>query len=347
MVKFSDAVLLPANASSALQATTKQQLDAAVAAITRSSLGVDPDLANALTIMAVQQAQIDAMRVAGLGYSIRTGLKLSASATAGKLQYSAGTAIQDALDVVFAANTAITGSDAAHDDITEMADATNPKWVRVELNGTAIDYTLGTAAAVPVFPLPWSSTKVPLGALYIPAGATNASPGIDELIDTPNDKVKLYDMRQLFRLPPAGWEVTKKLASNFTTTSTTAVDVTGLSGVTLAASKRYEFELVLYCGSSSTAGIKISINTDATSSPDASCIVIGTTTDVAAGVQTLNGFDVLSSALITGAGGAGTIVVKGHVTWSGSGGNFNVRTAKVTSGTSFINAGSTLKIRSL
>jgi len=153
----------------------------------------------------VQAAQIAAEQRADSGYYVGQGCAIGVSGTAGKLSITAGTVIVGTTDLAVAAASAITGTDSSHDDITELADATNPKWVVVELDSSGISYNQGTAAATPAIPA-FTASRVPLALLYIPAAATNSTT-IDSLLTTANGNVKLVSIA-VTRLGPTatGWQ---------------------------------------------------------------------------------------------------------------------------------------------
>ncbi len=176
----------------------------AVTVTPKSFTDLEAEVATAQTLVAVQAAQIAARQRANQGYWVGSGLDLGVSGTAGKLSLAAGMAVIGSTDLRVAASSAITGTNTAFDDITEMADATYPKWVLVEMTTTGtITYTGGTAAAAPVIPA-FTASCIPLGLLYIPAGATNATT-IDDALTTPNGNVKLVDLRERSGLPVTGW----------------------------------------------------------------------------------------------------------------------------------------------
>lgn len=137
------------------------------------------------------------------GYHVVSGCAISASGTAGKLDMAAGYVTVGNTELVVTAQTAITpGAGASKDTITELADATNPKWVLVELDtAQVVQYNEGTATASPVPPTPTAS-RVILCALYIPVAAT----AVDALLSTANGKAKIVDKRNIVAGPlPTGW----------------------------------------------------------------------------------------------------------------------------------------------
>lgn len=143
------------------------------------------DLASLQTTGAVNSANLSARTLADAGQYVCTGGALSPSATSGKLDLAAGTDFMATTEFNYAAQTAIATT------ITSMADATNPKWVIVELDSSGtVQFNQGSAAANPVFPA-FTSNRTPHGYLYIPANATQ----VDTLLTTNNGLAKLIDAR--------------------------------------------------------------------------------------------------------------------------------------------------------
>ena len=113
------------------------------------------DLASLQTQTALQAAQLATRANADLGYYCYSALAglLVANATPTKLNMGAGTLLfsdgTTPTEVNCAAQTAISTT------IASLADATNPKWVLVEINSSAsINFNQGTAAVAPAFPMP-------------------------------------------------------------------------------------------------------------------------------------------------------------------------------------------------
>lgn len=160
--------------------------DQIAATVTKKTFtDLETDLASTATQTALQAAQIAAQAAAGLAYYVNSGLTLTPNATPTKLDMAAGVAFVGTTELNVAAQTAISTT------IASMADATNPKWVAVELDTSAVvNFNQGTAAASPAFPTPTAS-RVVLGWLWIPANATN----VDALLTTSNGLAKLIDAR--------------------------------------------------------------------------------------------------------------------------------------------------------
>lgn len=305
------------------------------------------DLGVLQTLSAVQAAQIAARQRANTGYWVDSGLDLGVSGTAGKLSLAAGVAVIASANLTVAVSSAITGTNTSFDDITEMAHATLPKWVVVEMttSGT-ITYTGGTAAAAPVIPA-FSASTVPLGLLYIPGGASNSTT-IDTDLTNPNGNVKLVDMRERFGVRAGNWTSEIHRTSNFTTTNLTAPgDDTGLTA-TMDASARYEFEALLQIASTATGGLKLCIDTTATSSPTINAVFVGNSTSTAIQQEAVNAYTTnTANAYATTNNVSLTCMIKGFVGWSGSGGTFTIRVTKISGGTAYVNTGSLLKFRKI
>jgi hypothetical protein len=141
--------------------------------------------------------------------------------------------------------------------------------------------------------------------------------------------------------------------SDFTTTSNTLVNITGLVTGTLAVSKVFEFEAVLRCGTTAVAtGLKFGANvtvaptlvqyivTGATtfSSPASTIVSQGVTGNSTTGTQ----------AWITTASTTGQVNIKGSFeTAAGGSPVFSLQVLKVTSGTATVFINSFMKIRQI
>lgn len=142
------------------------------------------------------------------------------------------------------------------------------------------------------------------------------------------------------------WTYASVAGSDATTTSTTLVDVTGLS-IALLANTVYEIEAVLSIGTSSdTAGLGLGIEFSAAgASVEAGSI--GATTTSSSRTFRFNAFNTSSTVLMTTADGDGQAVIKGRVTVGANAGNLTIQHRKQTSGTSTIFIGSFLKVKIL
>ena len=136
---------------------------------------------------------------------------------------------------------------------------------------------------------------------------------------------------------------TTKLASDFSTTSTTATLVTGLN-TTVAANTKYEIDMWLALNSSTTAGLNLTISSDDATSTVNAVVVAGTT------VSAVGTFNV--TALSTNIGVQSTYStgdtlthVVGEFKTGASATLLQLNVLKVTSGTAIVRAGSKIHIR--
>jgi hypothetical protein len=146
-----------------------------------------------------------------------------------------------------------------------------------------------------------------------------------------------------------GWKEYKVSGSDATTTGTTLVDVTGLVTGTLSTSSNYEFEATLWCTTSAvTTGTKYGVNVTGTGSPAAYAVYIGAVTSTTGATTSTNALNTAdATAFLTTSGANGMIVIRGiFVTGTGSPA-FSIKHLKVTSGTSTVKVGSTLRIRKI
>lgn len=183
-----------------------------------------------------------------------------------------------------------------------------------------------------------SVTPAQLGAGTLPSTAT----GTTAAVNTATTALATTAFVQA-----AGWNRISTVASaDATTTGQTLVDVTGLTAAVAAASV-YEFEAILkVVASADTNGMKVGVSCTQTM-PTVSALVIGNTTTTTAIVQALIAADTANAtALNTSSAGIGIIRLNGqfetHATVAGT---FSIQHVKLTSGTSTVKVGSTLKIR--
>lgn len=177
----------------------------------------------------------------------------------------------------------------------------------------------------------------------IPTGTPTSVTGSRPVVlDTTNHRLMAYTNAWRTVGPFGAW-----VASDATTTSTSAVDVTGLS-VALPSYGRYHFEAHLKVGSSSAAGTDYAIAVPAGATFTA--YVFGTNSSAgaffqeqvtASGTLTTAHFNI--AALTTAAQGA-FVHIYGIITMGGTAGNLKVQHAKVTSGTSTVYAGSFMRV---
>jgi hypothetical protein len=139
------------------------------------------------------------------------------------------------------------------------------------------------------------------------------------------------------------WDSITVLGSDQTTTSLSLVSATGVSaGVN--ASTTYEFEIEVICTSTSAAGIKLGIN--GPSGAVLACTLVGGTSATAASACELTVLNSASSVAYSAVATTEThVVIKGIMTVSTTAGTLQLEHEKVTSGTSAIKAGTTIKVR--
>ncbi len=143
------------------------------------------------------------------------------------------------------------------------------------------------------------------------------------------------------------WTIKKVSGSDVTRTAQTLADITGLVSDTLTGASWYEIEVMLIVGTSAdTDGTEYGIHVGGSGGSSA-CLALltGTTTAVAASVQTVNAVDTASSALLTAMSIAGVILIKGFVFTLSTTPTISVQHLKVVSGTSTVKVGSILKYR--
>jgi hypothetical protein len=140
----------------------------------------------------------------------------------------------------------------------------------------------------------------------------------------------------------------KVVTADATTTGQSLVDITGLTTGTLIAGATYQFEAVLQVVTTAdTTGIKFGVH--CTSAPTLiDAIYVGATT-TSANLQTMattgtNGDAVATTAFLTTASTDGAIYIKGMVVLNAAA-VFSIQHLKVTSGTSTVKVGSSLRIR--
>lgn len=157
----------------------------------------------------------------------------------------------------------------------------------------------------------------------------------------PNDPAKYLDGTGAYSVPPGtpAWDsVARVSSSDFTTSSLSAVDVTGLTFAT-QANTQYEFELVVIGQSSSAAGIKFQF---AHSGAGASLIGIAQNTGPVDSQKIV--LATLSTAEWTTAGSDAIITAKGFLIVGANAGTFSFQVQKITSGSLTVYKGSNLKV---
>lgn len=146
----------------------------------------------------------------------------------------------------------------------------------------------------------------------------------------------------------SGWDnIYKVSGSDFTTSSTTLVDVTGLVTGTLTNNTMYFFEARIRTVASADAnGVRYGVNVTGTGSPSAVALYagVGTATSQNAAQATVT-LSSASGANFNGtSGGIGYILIHGWFV-TGTGSAFSIQTQKQTSGLQTIKVGSYLVIR--
>lgn len=166
------------------------------------------------TLAAIQAFQIAAANSAS---KVMTGGVVSPSATAGKVDITAGRDFNTDHAVPVGVLTAQPGVIQAGGG--SNADATNPRWGVYETDSAgALQLTLGAAAATPVIP-DVTTGRVAHALLYIPANATL----LDELVTTINGKAKLIQCRSLRPALPVVQQSSVALGSATNPTSLTTI----------------------------------------------------------------------------------------------------------------------------
>jgi hypothetical protein len=130
--------------------------------------------------------------------------------------------------------------------------------------------------------------------------------------------------------------------SDFTTTSTTLVDITGLS-VPLAANTVYELDSNLSLRSSSAAGIKVGVNFSAAGATIEATCLHGASN---AAYDRINAFNTASAVFMTSITDGGDRI-KGIITTGANAGNLTIQLLKVTSGTATSYIGSFMRVNKI
>jgi hypothetical protein len=131
--------------------------------------------------------------------------------------------------------------------------------------------------------------------------------------------------------------------SDFTTTSTSLVNVTGLS-LALAASSTYQFESLLFGLSSSAAGLGVGANFTGTGSPTCAFFVTGGTSGTGTVIGFLTAFNSPGTGFLIASNQLGPLWMKGFVKTDTGGANLVIQALKTTSGTATIKIGSSLTV---
>ena len=130
--------------------------------------------------------------------------------------------------------------------------------------------------------------------------------------------------------------------SDVTTTGQTLVAITGLS-VALSSSATYEFEAVLGVSTSAvTTGCEYGVNGPSGSTITA--VISGSYTTTASVMARITAANTPTGALLTTSAQSGGVIIKGTIAIKSTAGNITIQHLKVTSGTSTVFAGSSLKV---
>ncbi len=138
-----------------------------------------------------------------------------------------------------------------------------------------------------------------------------------------------------------GWTQLNVITNDFTTTSTSAVDITGLVTATLTNSTLYEFEAGLRGNGADTNGLKFAFHGGGTGG--AATVQAGGSGS--SGTSSSNAIDTLTGATFASST-TNQMYYHGFFTTRGSGtATFSIQVAKVTSGTATITKGSWFRYR--
>ncbi len=142
------------------------------------------------------------------------------------------------------------------------------------------------------------------------------------------------------------WNTLAQVAtSDFTTTSATLVDITGLT-FAAATNSLYEIEASLKAQSSDTNGMKFTVAYSAAAATGAILYLGPAASTTFTGVTSALG-TAEATALVTTATTDAIIFIKAVITTGANAGNITVQVQKVTAGTATIYVGSIMKIRKL
>jgi hypothetical protein len=147
--------------------------------------------------------------------------------------------------------------------------------------------------------------------------------------------------------PVSGWTAIGKVSgSNFTTTSLTLVDITGVS-VALSASTLYEIQVMLDIQTDATPGMQQGFHFSGTGTP-VFCLMQEQTSSSAIALSAVGSIVALDSAqgaAVNFANGEGIYYAYGWFRVGTGAGNLTVRTQKTTSGTATVKIGSFIRAR--
>ncbi|OSZ78344.1 hypothetical protein CAP35_08800 [Chitinophagaceae bacterium IBVUCB1] len=223
---------------------------------------------------------------------------------------------------------------SAANTLTNLAGNTTTSKMFLSQTGT------GSASAAPV----WEA----IDAADLPTGINAANINTGAVSNTEFNYLDGATSSIQTQLDNIGnWTTYDVTTTDATTTGQTLVDVTGLVTGTLLTNTTYEFEAVLDCGVSAvTTGTKYGVNVTVAPTRILALYSGATTATAAASSSTNANNTACASTYITTSSGSGIVIIKGIVRTAGSGSPvFSIRHLKVTSGTSTVRVGSTLRIR--
>lgn len=193
------------------------------------------------------------------GWYVLTGCVITASGTAGKFDMSAGTIFIGTTELNVAAVT------ASSTTVTSLADATNPKWVALEIDTSGVlNFNAGTAAANPEKPTPTGS-RVVVAWVYVPATAT----AVDALTSSANGKAKIIEARQLVTTRwarPFAVDTTRTVLTNPTTATTLLASAPSVPANSLNTGDRFRIAAggrIVNNASNSTVVLTLSLGSGA------------------------------------------------------------------------------------
>lgn len=160
---------------------------------------------------------------------------------------------------------------------------------------------------------------------------------------------QIYNGSAWVTISASAWDsIVAVSGSDATTTGQSLVDITGLTAAVTAAST-YEFQAVLKSvASADTNGYKVAVHCTQTLVSVAATVAGNTalTTLVTAALLAQDTATLAAAGFNTTSGGLGIVTLHGQfVTHATVDGTFSIQHLKITSGTSTIKVGSTLKIR--
>jgi hypothetical protein len=143
-----------------------------------------------------------------------------------------------------------------------------------------------------------------------------------------------------------GWTALKVAGSDFTTSSTSLVDVTGLVSSTLSTATLYEFEAVLYCNSTSTAGMAVGVQQSGGGTGQIGTWAGSATSGAATGIVIASNALNTAGAPCVLVNGDGTITITGHIKTGSTGSpTISLKVLKTTSGTAKVYIGSVFRYK--